>query len=124
MLPGLDANLQQALDAAAGGDRRLAGLSDLRLGGQAPAGAVCDIAGGVDVAIVLPEGALGDAELGRLRPGDWDRPPASSRRSGQRLADASFTARAPADVVAGARERAAELERKIKVLAETLGLGA
>ena len=122
VLPSLDDGLKRALAPMQAEMVRLAGLSDLALGGQAPAGAVCDIAGGVDVAIVLPEGALGDAELGRLRQ-EMGQAAGELEKIRARLADASFTARAPADVVAGAEERAAELERKTKVLAETLGAG-
>jgi valyl-tRNA synthetase len=75
------------------------------------------------VAIVLPEGALGDTEFGRLRQ-EFGQAAGELEKIRARLADASFTARAPAEVVAGAQERAAELERKTKVLAETLGAGA
>ncbi len=101
--------------------QRLAGLSSLQLNPAAiPAGAIHDIAGGVNIAIVLPAGAFGEAERIRLAAelAQVERELASATA---RLADEAFTARAPEDVVAGARSRAAELGHKARMLAGTLG---
>ena len=84
-----------------------------------PADAIRDLAGGVNVAIVLPEGALGEAERARLA-AELAQVKAELEKATARLSDASFTARAPEDVVAGSRERAAELEHKARLLTATL----
>jgi len=101
--------------------RRLATLSDLRFNPSAvPAGAVRDLASGVHVAIVLPAGALGEAERARLRKERADAE-AELAKATARLADGSFLSRAPADVVEAAKQRAEELSHKARLLAETLG---
>ena len=81
--------------------------------------AIRDLAGGVNVAIVLPSGALGDAESARLA-AELAQLEAEVDKVNARLADASFTARAPEDVVAASRQRAAELAHKAQLLAATL----
>lgn len=98
---------------------RLAVLDALHLGEEAPAGAVCDVAGGVHIAIVLPEGALGEAEWARLAR-EQEQVVEELERLRARLADAGFVARAPNDVVEGTRARARELEHKAAMLAATL----
>jgi valyl-tRNA synthetase len=101
--------------------RRLAGLSALEINpATVPARAIRDLAGGVNVAIVLPEGAVGETERGRLG-AELDQIHAELARVNARLADASFVARAPEDIVAGSRQRAAELTHKAQLLAATLG---
>jgi valyl-tRNA synthetase len=101
--------------------RRLAGLSDLQLNpDRLPPGAVRDIAGGVHLAIVLPDGVLGDAERSRLAE-ELRQVEGELTKSTARLADESFVSRAPAEVVEGARRRADELGHKARLLAETLG---
>ncbi|MFH1177950.1 MAG: valine--tRNA ligase [Acidobacteriota bacterium] len=120
-LLGLDDELHAALSGLAGEVTRLAGLSGLHLNPvQAPAGAVRDVAAGIDLALILPEGALGPGERERLA-----RDLASAReelaRLQARLGDDAFASRAPAEVVAGARAREHELVRKALLLAETLG---
>ncbi|TAM52750.1 MAG: valine--tRNA ligase [Acidobacteria bacterium] len=120
-LTGVAPERAAALAQVAPEMRRLAGLASLELNPPSlPAGAIRDIAGGVNVAIVLPDGALGDAERARLAAelAQVERELAGARA---RLADESFTARAPEEVVAGARERAAELSHKATMLAGTLG---
>ena len=87
---------------------------------SAPPGAVRDVAGGIDLALMLPHGALGDDERARLAV-DLASARDESGKVKARLADEAFVARAPEDVVAGARQRLQELERKAFVLAETLG---
>ncbi len=100
---------------------RLAGLSDLDLDpGTVPDGAVRDLAGGVSIAIVLPPDALGERERSRLA-AELDRVSAEAAKVNARLSDPTFTNRAPGDVVAGSRERAAELAHKAALLAATLG---
>ena len=100
---------------------RLAGLSALDLDAEAaPAGAVRDSVAGAELAIVLPDGVLGAAERGRLA-AELAATRAEADRVRARLADEAFVARAPGEVVAGARQRLDELERKALLLAETLG---
>jgi valyl-tRNA synthetase len=101
--------------------RRLAGLSSLEIEpAQLPAKAIRELAGGIAMAIVLPEGALGDGERARLAV-ELERLGAELGRTNARLADEGFVSRAPADVVEGARQRATELTHKVKLLGTTLG---
>jgi valyl-tRNA synthetase len=103
---------------------RLAGLDGLVLDAEsAPAGAVRDMVAGIDLAIVLPAGVLGVAERERLA-ADLAAASGEAEKVRARLADATFVARAPEEIVAGARERLRELERKAVLLAETLGLAS
>jgi valyl-tRNA synthetase len=119
-LTGLAPALLEALGSLAPEMQRLAGLSSLQLNPAAvPAGAVRDLAGGVNIAIVLPAGALGGAEVERLA-AELARTEAELARVNARLADAGFTDGAPAEVVAGARQRAEELTHKSRLLASTL----
>ena len=100
---------------------RLAGLSSLEINpASVPANAVRDLAGGVDVAIVLPGEALGAAERTRLAD-ELGRLSTELETVNARLADEAFVARAPAEVVAGSRQRAAELAHKAKLVGATLG---
>ncbi len=100
--------------------RRLAGLSSLEIEPAAvPAGAVRDFAGGVNVAIVLPDGAVGGAERDRLA-AELAQVQDELARVSARLEDSAFMAKAPEDVVAGSRQRAAELAHKARLLAATL----
>jgi valyl-tRNA synthetase len=69
---------------------------------------------------MLPPGALGDDERARLAV-DLAAARDEAGKVRARLADEAFIARAPEDVVAGARQRLKELERKAALLAETLG---
>jgi valyl-tRNA synthetase len=99
---------------------RLAGLSALGLNpGSVPDDAIRDLAGGISVAILLPLGALGEAERARLA-AELAQVEAELERVNTRLSDASFTARAPEEIVAGSRQRAAELAHKARLLAATL----
>jgi valyl-tRNA synthetase len=120
-LPGLGDDLRRSFEELHTEAVRLAGLAGLDVETTSPArGAIRDVAGGVDVAIVLPEGALGPAEKERLeRELAQVRDELSKVRA--RLEDESFAARAPQEVVAGARQRADELGRKALLLSETLG---
>ncbi len=120
-LTGLEPGQLAALGALAPELQRLAGLSSLALNPEAvPAGAVRDVAGGVNLALVLPSGALGPAESGRLE-AELDQAGSELAKVNARLADAKFTSGAPPDVVAGARARAEELAHKTRLLAATLG---
>ncbi len=101
---------------------RLAGLSALEFDGAVPAGAVRDVAGGIDLAIVLPDGALRDAELVRLA-AELEQARADAEKVRSRLADAVFVARAPEEVIGASRQRLQELERKALLLGETLEAG-
>jgi valyl-tRNA synthetase len=124
LLPGLTNEFAAAFATLRPEMMRLAGLAVLDLApGEVPRGAVRDTAGGVDIAIVLPAGALGTPERERLA--------AELRSAGQelatveaRLADTGFSSRAPAEVVDGTRKRALELRRKALLLGETLGVGS
>jgi valyl-tRNA synthetase len=119
VIPAAGPRMAEALGSLRAELVRLASLSRLDIGGAVPAGAVRDVAGGLDVAIVLPDGALGEAETLRLR-SEMEQVEDELARFRARLADDSFASRAPAEVVATARERAGELARKAAVLAETL----
>ncbi len=120
-LTGLDAGALAAFTALAAELGRLAGLSGLELNPAGPPeDAIHDVAGGVNIAIVLPDGALKGAERDRLA-GELERLEAELAGVRSRLADDAFVARAPEDVVAGARARAAELVHKGRMLAATLG---
>ena len=121
LLSGLDPRMVAAFEKLAPEMRRLAGLSALELNPAAvPAGAVHDVAAGIQIAIVLPDGALGAAERTRLA-SELAQARAELARVAARLADAGFAERAPADVVSGARERMSDLERKVQMLTATLG---
>jgi len=99
---------------------RLAVLDGLHFGDEpVPAGAVRDVAGGVHIAIVLPEGTIGEAERMRLAL-EREQVTEELGRLQARLADEGFAARAPQDVVEGTRSRAQELEHKAAMLAATL----
>jgi len=122
-LPGLQPAARASLASLERELVRLAGLDALVLdAAAAPAGAVRDIAGGVDLAIVLPAGVLGETERERLG-ADLAAARQEAEKVRARLADAAFVERAPEEVVAGARARLQELERKAALLGETLGIG-
>ncbi len=124
VLPGLAPALRAAFGPLAAELSRLAGLDTLDLAAvRAPEGAVRDVAGGVDVAIVLPESALGEEERSRLRE-DLDRSRRELEKVRGRLADEGFVSRAPQEVVEGSRRRAEELDRKVALLAETLDMAS
>ncbi len=120
-LAGLAPDLLAAFGGLAPELERLAGLSSLQLNPDAiPEGAVRDVAGGVHIAIVLPSGSLGAAEATRLA-AEFAQAESELAKVSARLADAKFTAGAPAEVVEGARQRAGELTHKTRLLAATLG---
>ena len=120
VLPGLAPALREALEPLSAELSRLAGLDRLDLAAErAPEGAVRDVAGGVDMALVLPGGALGDDERSRLRE-ELERSRRELEKVRARLGDEGFVARAPREVVEGSRRRADELDRKAVLLAETL----
>jgi valyl-tRNA synthetase len=120
VLPSLEAELRSDFVELAGEIVRLANLSRLDLeASTAPPGAILDRAGGVDVAIVLPRELVGAEEAARLD-GELVKCRQELARIRERLADAGFVSRAPAEVVASSREMAAELERKVALIARTL----
>jgi valyl-tRNA synthetase len=122
LLMGLGDGLREAFTALEGELTRLAGLERVDLNPpEVPAGAVRDVAGGIDLAIVLPVGVLGDAERERLG-NELGQVRGDIEKLAARLADSAFTQRAPAEVVEGTRARRSELDRKATLLAETLGL--
>ena len=118
---GLEAGWKPHFEALAAEICRLAVLDQLEFDERsAPAGAVRDLAGGIHIAIGLPEGAIGEAERARLA-SELEQVTDELRRLRARLADEGFAARAPQEVVAGTRSRAQELEHKAAMLAATLG---
>jgi len=120
-LLNLEPAWREAFSRLDGELRRLAGLSALELDPTTvPERAIRDLAGGVSVAIVLPEGAVGEAERARLA-AELEQLRGELARVSARLADDSFVARAPEEVVAGSRQRAGELSHKARLLAATLG---
>jgi len=99
---------------------RLAGLSGLELNPDSvPEEAIRDLAGGVSVAILLPPGALGVAERTHLG-AELAQLEGELEKTRARLADPTFAARAPEEIVAGSRQRAAELAHKAQLLRATL----
>jgi valyl-tRNA synthetase len=99
---------------------RLANLDAFEVNPDAvPAHAVRDVAAGVEIAIVLPAGALGAAEAERLA-AERGKLAEELGRLRARLADAGFASRAPEDVLKAARDRAEEVERKAALIARTL----
>lgn len=118
-LPDLPATWRAEFEAMDREVCRLASLEALHLDGEPPAGAVRDVAGGVHLALVLPAGAIGDAERVRLAI-ELDQVEEELGRLRARLADEAFVARAPQDVVEGSRSRGRELEHKAAMLAATL----
>jgi valyl-tRNA synthetase len=120
-LLNLEPAWREAFSRLGGELRRLAGLSALDLDpATVPDRAIRDLAGGVSVAIVLPEGAVGEAERARLA-AELEQIRGELLRVSARLADESFVARAPEEVVAGSRQRAGELSHKARLLTATLG---
>jgi valyl-tRNA synthetase len=121
LLPGLRNDLRGAFEMMRPELVRLASLERLELAPDAvPADAIRDVAGGTDVAIVLPVGALGAQEKERLA-AELEAARTELARVGARLTDPSFTSKAPPEVVQQARQRADELRQKALLLGETLG---
>jgi valyl-tRNA synthetase len=119
-LLGLEPARREAFSTMATELSRLAGLSALELNPvSVPGEAIRDLAGGVNVAILLPAGALGDAESSRLA-SELSHLKAEVEKVNARLEDASFTTRAPEEVVTASRQRASELAHKAQLLAATL----
>jgi valyl-tRNA synthetase len=79
--------------------------------GPPPAGAVRDRVDGVDVALAPEAGGLAAAERERLGR-ELEKLAGEVERAERRLADAGFLAKAPPAVVAGGRERLAELRER------------
>ena len=119
-LTGLEPARREVFSRLATELSRLAGLSALHLNpASVPEDAIRDLAGGVSVALVLPQGVLGEAERARLG-AELAQVEAELEKVNARLSDASFTARAPEDIVAGSRQRAGELSHKAQLLTATL----
>jgi valyl-tRNA synthetase len=92
--------------------------------GRPPAGAVRDLVDGVDVALAAEAGGLGAAERERLSR-ELDKLAVEIERAERRLADTAFLAKAPPAVVAGGRERLAELrERHQRIRASLAAVAA
>ena len=120
-LLGLESGRREAFAAVEPELCRLAGLTAVEFDPPSlPPNAVRDLAGGVDVAIVLPEEALGEREKARLA-AELDLLHGELARVNARLSDEGFVGRAPADVVAANRHRAAELTHKARLVGATLG---
>ncbi len=120
VLPGLEGSRRTAFAALERELMRLASVDAVLYDEDAvPEGAVRDVANGVDIAIVLPAGAVGDTERERMGR-ELSAVVADLERTRARLGNASFTDKAPAEVVAAAREKVAELARKSELLAATL----
>jgi valyl-tRNA synthetase len=91
--------------------------------GPPPAGAVRDLVDGVDVALAAEAGGLAAAERERLSR-ELDKLAAEIERAERRLADAAFVAKAPPAVVAGGRERLAELRERRQRIRASLAAAA
>ncbi|MBP1620414.1 MAG: Valyl-tRNA synthetase, partial [Acidobacteria bacterium] len=119
-LVGLGEPLLTALRTLGPEAVRLANLDGFEVNPAAvPVHAVRDVTGGVEIAIVLPAGALGPAETERLA-AERTRLTEELGRLRARLADAGFASRAPEDVLKGARDQAEEVGRKAALIARTL----
>lgn len=116
----VEGDLRANLESCSRELARLAGLSRLGLDGASPPpGAVRTVAGGVALAIELPSGAFEGPKRQRMEK-ELHEVVSELERTRQRLADGGFCQRAPQEVVETARARAEELERKSRLLRETL----
>ncbi|MCG6962673.1 MAG: valine--tRNA ligase [Acidobacteria bacterium] len=101
---------------------QLAAVASIRLG-TAPAQAIHELLGGMEVALELPPGSLGEDQLVRLQKQieQLDR-----NRAGLegRLSNSSFTAKAPPEVVDGARQQLAEVTTRLERLRQTIEASA
>ncbi len=97
---------------------RLAAVSAIEVG-NAPEHSVHELFGGMEVALVLPPGSLGATQLERLAK---EIAGLEKEREGhtKRLSNEGFLAKAPAEVVAGARTRLSEVETRLARLRQTL----
>ncbi|HEY6322492.1 MAG TPA: hypothetical protein VJA16_13130, partial [Thermoanaerobaculia bacterium] len=91
--------------------------------GPPPAGAVRDLVDGVDFALAPEAGGLAAAERERLSR-ELEKLTSEIERAERRLADAGFLAKAPPAVVAGGRERLAELRERQQRIRAILAAGA
>jgi valyl-tRNA synthetase len=92
------------------------GLAD----GAAPEGAARDFVAGVGVAVVVPEQELGDEERERLEK-ELTKIAGEITGAEKRLGNEAFLAKAPPEVVAGNRERLAELRERQRRVEARLG---
>jgi valyl-tRNA synthetase len=90
--------------------------------GPPPAGAVRDLVDGVDVALAPEAGGLAAAERERLAR-ELEKLAGEIERAERRLADAGFLAKAPPAVVAGGRQRLAELRERQQRIRASLEAG-
>jgi valyl-tRNA synthetase len=91
--------------------------------GPPPAGAVRDLVDGVDVALAPEAGGLAAAERERLAR-ELEKLTGEIERAERRLADPDFLAKAPPAVVAGGRERLAELRERQQRIRASLAAAA
>ncbi len=98
--------------------RRLAAVESIGAG-EAPAHSVHEFLGGMEVALAFPEGSFGPESLARLEKevGKLEKTVAGIEK---RLANPSFTEKAPAEVVEGARHQLEEATIRLQRLRRTL----
>ncbi len=98
---------------------RLARLSDIRFGGDVPAGSIQDVVGEATVVLPLADVIDLDQEKARLRK-EIGRADGEIAKIDKKLSNRGFLAKAPPDVVEENRERRDEADRARAKLAEAL----
>ncbi|HUP49561.1 MAG TPA: valine--tRNA ligase [Thermoanaerobaculia bacterium] len=93
----------------------LARLTEVVVGGQAPAGSHHDVVEGFHIAVEFPEKVVTPEQLERVRR-DIDKTVAELDSVTARLANEQFVSNAPPAVVQGAQARRAELEARLEKL--------
>ncbi|HUO86016.1 MAG TPA: class I tRNA ligase family protein, partial [Thermoanaerobaculia bacterium] len=96
--------------------------AELLAAGAVTAGAARDLVAGVELAIAVPQRALGPEDRQRLEK-ELDKIDGEIAGAESRLADERFLAKAPPAVVAGNRSRLAELRERRQRIVATLGGG-
>jgi len=87
--------------------------------GEAPPHSVHELLGGMEVALGLPEGALGGEQVEKIRR-QIEQLEKVRASAGKRLANESFVSRAPAEVVEGARRQLEETVTRLGRLRATI----
>ncbi|HEX7831630.1 MAG TPA: valine--tRNA ligase [Thermoanaerobaculia bacterium] len=95
----------------------LARLNEVIVGGEAPAGAHLDVVEGVHIAIEFPEKEVSQEQLDRVRR-EIEKSQAELASLDAKLANEQFLRNAPAQIVAGAQARQAELRDRLEKLAQ------
>jgi valyl-tRNA synthetase len=95
----------------------LARLNEVIVGGDAPAGAHLDVVEGVHIAIEFPEKEVSQEQLDRVRR-EIEKSKVELAALDAKLVNEQFLRNAPAQIVAGAQARQAELRDRLEKLAQ------